>query len=267
MNQNKKIYTIDLLKVILPLILLIVWFLIPVTFKVQEYILPTPKSIFLQGTDFIFGSYKISPYSGTFLSHSIESLVRVLLGFLIALLVGLPLGILTGYFSKVHRLFDPLINLIRMVPGIGWLPIAMIWFGVGNATTVFLIALAAFFPIYLNSAQGVRQIPLKIIQAGRMLGAKGRVLFMTIIIPASMPSIVGGMRLGLGICWAYLVLGELTGVSKGLGAVMMDSRMLGNIDIVILCMICIAFWGKITDMVLMWTVKKLGLYREELKNE
>lgn len=189
--------------------------------------------------------------------HTLASIVRVFSGFCIALVSGVTLGILTGRFLTMNRLLDPILHLLRMIPGIGWLPIAMVWLGIGNKTTIFLISFAAFFPIYLNTAQGVRHVSEKMIRAGQMLGAEGWTLFSTVIIPAATPSIVAGMRLGLGICWAYLVLGELTGVAKGLGAVMMDARMLGNVDIIIVCMISIAFWGKLTDQILVKITDKI----------
>lgn len=266
MKRSAFFLGIDILNVVLPALIVTAWLIMSAMLDVPEYIMPSPKQIFVQMADFILGSYKLTPYSGGFWIHSLASIGRVVGGFAIATLLGLPLGILTGHFSNMHRLFDPLVHILRMVPGIGWLPIAMVWFGVGNSTTIFLISLAAFFPVYLNTAQGVRHVPEKVIQAGRMLGADGYVLFTTIIVPAAMPSILAGMRLGLGVCWAYLVLGELTGVSKGLGAVMMDSRMLGNVDIIIICMISIAFWGKITDKALLLLMRRFQLHREVVKN-
>jgi len=116
------------------------------------------------------------------------------------------------------------INGLRSVPGISWLPLAMIWFGIGIKTTIFLVALAAFFPIYLNAAASARQISPLLLQAGAMMGVKRLKGTFAILLPGSMPHIMTGLRLGLGISWAYLVLGELTGVPNGLGAVIMDAR-------------------------------------------
>lgn len=117
------------------------------------------------------------------------------------------------------------------MPGISWLPLALVWFGIGMRTTVFLVALAAFFPVYLNTAAGARQIDPLLYRAGAMMGIGRLRGVFAILLPAAMPQIIGGLRLGLGISWAYLVLGELTGVANGLGAVIMDARMLGRIDI------------------------------------
>jgi NitT/TauT family transport system permease protein len=150
----------------------------------------------------------------------------------------------------VRRLLSGSINAVRAVPGISWLPLALVWFGIGMKTTVFLVALAAFFPIYLNAAAGARQVSLLLLQAGAMMGV-GRVRgTFAILIPGAMPHIITGLRLGLGISWAYLVLGELTGVPNGLGAVIMDARMLGRIDIIIVGIILIAALGQASDQLL-----------------
>jgi len=130
------------------------------------------------------------------------------------------------------------------------LPLAMVWFGIGMKTTVFLVALAAFFPIYLNTASGARQVNPIHYQAGAMLGVSRLRGVFTILLPASMPQIIAGLRLGLGIAWAYLVLGELTGVPNGLGAVIMDARMLGRIDMIGVGIIVIAILGRVCDLLL-----------------
>jgi NitT/TauT family transport system permease protein len=147
------------------------------------------------------------------------------------------------------------IHAARSVPGIAWLPLALVWFGIGMPATVFLVGLAAFFPIYLNTANGARQINPLLYQSGAMLGI-GRVRgVFAILIPAAMPQIVAGLRLGLGIAWAYLVLGELTGVSEGLGAIIMDARMLGRIDMILVGIIVIAVMGRLSDDLLQLLLK------------
>lgn len=201
----------------------------------------------------------MTPYGGTLFTHTLASVKRVAVGFGLAAAVGLPLGFLTGRLVFAKKSLDPTIHLIRIIPGIGWLPIAMVWFGVGEKTTLFLISLAAFFPIYVNAAQGASSVSPLLIRAGRMLGANKLTLFTTVVIPAALPSTIAGLRLGLGLSWAYLVLGELTGVTKGLGAVMMDARMLGHVDMVIVSMVCIGLLGRISDMILVGFFKRFQL--------
>jgi NitT/TauT family transport system permease protein len=243
---------IDPLGFVLPLIFLIVWYSATASGRIPSYLLPSPERFLRFLVDFATGTAKLSPYSGTLMENLTASCIRVLCGFGIAAFFGLVSGFLTGRIRLIKRILDPTVNLIRAVPGIGWLPIAMVWFGVGEKTTVFLIALAAFFPIYINAAHGASEVPLLLIRAGRMLGANRIELFRSVILPSAIPSVVVGLRLGMGVSWAYLVLGELTGVSKGLGAVMMDSRMLGQIELIPVTMVCIAILGKLTDMLLLY---------------
>ena len=153
--------------------------------------------------------------------------------------------------NRVFRgIFDPPIEFYRPLPPLGYLPLTVIWFGIGVKTTVFLVALAVFFPVYLNAAAGARQIDPLLLQAGAMMGVNRIRGTFAILLPGAMPHIMTGLRLGLGISWAYLVLGELTGVPNGLGAVIMDARMLGRIDIIVVGIILIAAIGRVTDQLL-----------------
>ncbi len=235
---------------IIPGILLTTWFAVTGSGWVPGYLLPDPIRVAEAGYDYLFAPVGSAPYAGRFLSDASASLLRVTLGFTLAVALGIPLGILSGRVAACRYLMSTTINGLRAVPGISWLPLAMVWFGIGIRTTVFLVALAAFFPIYINTGAGARQINPLLYQAGAMLGV-GRIRsIFAILIPAAMPQIISGLRLGLGIAWAYLVLGELTGVSNGLGAVIMDARMLGRIDIIIVGIIIIAGMGRLTDVLL-----------------
>ncbi|AFA49400.1 nitrate/sulfonate/bicarbonate ABC transport system permease protein SsuC [Acetobacterium woodii DSM 1030] len=207
--------------------------------------------------DFIFGGAQLTPYSGKMMDNLWVSCLRVLIGFGLAAAAGILLGFLSGRKRFIRRMIDPLIQMIRTVPGIGWLPLALIWFGIGEGTTVFLIALAAFFPIYLNVVDGASSVPESFIRAGQMLGADQMSLFRTVIFPSAFPSMVVGLRLGLGVSWAYLVLGELTGVSLGLGAVLMDSRMLGQVEMIPVTMLVIAVMGFISDRLLIFICRQI----------
>lgn len=240
----------DILGIIIPGLVLVIWYVVTQVGLVPAYLLPSPAQLGRVVLDFAVGTWELNPYSNTLWAHVVASSFRVLQGFSLAVIIGLPLGVLSGRLNVVHRLVDPSINLIRSVPGIGWLPLAMVWLGVGEKTTLFLIALAAFFPIFINAAQGSRNVSDTYLRAGEMLGANKLALFTTIVFPAALPSILAGLRLGLGLSWGYLVLGELTGVNQGLGAVMMDSRMLGHVDMVMVSMLYIAILGWLSDLLL-----------------
>lgn len=240
-----------LLGFVLPAAVIVLWQVIVVLGAVPAYKLPSPLRIMAVLWDFITGSAGITPYAGTCLHHLLESLRRVITGFLVASALGVPLGFLTGRSRLFRQMFEPFVHVIRAIPGIGWLPVAIVWFGVGEGNTLFLIALASFFPIYVNTVHGAQEVPELFIRAGQMMGAEGFTLFSTVLFPAAFPQIAVGLRLGLGVAWAYLVLGEVTGVNEGLGAVMTDGRMLGHVDIVLATMIVIAAVGKLTDLLLL----------------
>ena len=235
---------------ILPGALILSWFAASHSGLVPPYLLPSPATIVKTGYTYIFSTPGEAPYAGRFLSDAAASTARVFTGFLAAVVWGIPLGILSGRLQVVNRLMSGPINALRAVPGISWLPLAMVWFGIGLKTTVFLVALAAFFPIYLNAAAGARQVNPLLLQAGAMMGVNRLRGTFAILLPCAMPHMITGLRLGLGISWAYLVLGELTGVPNGLGAVIMDARMLGRIDIIVVGIILIAIIGRLSDTLL-----------------
>lgn len=239
--------TRQLLPWVLPASCLIGWLLVAESGVIPGYLLPHPRDILNAAAVYMFAEPGTAPYAGRFFSDFQASALRVFLGFALAVLLGLPLGMLSGRLAKVNQLLETTVNALRAVPGICWLPLAMIWFGIGLKTTIFLVALAAFFPIYLNVEAGARQVNPLLLQAGAMMGVRRLRGTFAVLLPAAMPHIVTGLRLGLGISWAYLVLGELTGVPNGLGAVIMDARMLGRIDIIVVGIILIALIGRLSD--------------------
>jgi sulfonate transport system permease protein len=234
----------------IPSACLLCWFAVSQGGLAPSYLLPHPLDVGAAGYRYIFGARGEGPYAGRFLGDALASLIRVGGGFAIAVVLGLPLGLLSGRTPAIQRLLGTSVNGLRAVPGISWLPLAMVWFGIGTKTTLFLIALAGFFPIYLNAAVGARQIDPLLLQSGAMMGAGKVRRILGILVPGSMPHILSGLRLGLGISWAYLVLGELSGVPNGLGAFIMDARMVGRIDMIVVGIIIIAVIGRLSDQLL-----------------
>ncbi len=257
---------VDLVGWIVPAVVVLVWLWLSASGQIPAYKLPSPVALLRVLADFASGSLGVTPYSGALWENLGVSLLRVLAGFFMAGSLGMLMGFLTGRITVLRRLFDPVIHLLKAVPGIGWLPIAIVWFGVGEGNTLFLMSLAAFFPIYVNTAAGAAGIPETYIQAGQMLGAQGFRLFRSVIFPSAFPQTAVGLRLGLGVAWAYLVLGEVTGVTKGLGAIMSDARMLGHVDMVLAAMIVIAVAAKVTDFLLVVICRRI-YPRGGMKNE
>ena len=235
---------------VIPFLLLCLWWTVSATGLMPAYLLPSPLSTIQAGYVYIFGQPGEGPYAGRFLTDAGASLLRVGCGFALAVAVGLPLGILSGRLWIVRKLMSTSVNALRAVPGITWLPLALVWFGIGMKTTIFLVALAAFFPVYLNAAAGAGQVNPLLLQAGAMMGVRRLRGTFAILLPGAMSHLMTGLRLGLGVSWAYLVLGELTGVPNGLGAVIMDARMLGRIDMIVVGIIIIAVIGRVSDQLL-----------------
>ncbi len=246
-----------LLPWLIPAALLLVWLLAGVKSWIPDYLLPPPDRVAAALFSYICAEPHSTPYAGRFWSDLPASLMRVLSGFGLATLLALPLGIMSGRVRAVEGLLSTTLNAVRTVPGICWLPLTLVWFGVGRGATIFLVALAAFFPVYLNAADGARRINPLLYRSGAMLGIGPWRGVFAILMPACMPQIITGLRLGLGLAWAYLVLGELTGVSDGLGAVIMDARMIGRIDMILTGIIVIAVVGRLSDLLLKTGLKLL----------
>ena len=239
-----------LLPMLLPLAVLAAWTVLSSSDLAPAYLLPGPAAVFEAGVRYVFAAPGQGPYAGRFFTDLLASLGRVFAGFGLAALLGVPLGLCSGRVVTVNRLFASTIGGLRAVPGICWLPLALIWFGIGFRTTVFLVALAAFFPIYQNALTGARSVAPIYYQAGAMLGVSRLRGVFAILLPLAMPNLLTGLRLGMGISWAYLVLGELTGVPDGLGAVIMDARMLGQPDMILVGILLIALVGRLCDRLL-----------------
>lgn len=235
---------------LLPLAALTAWCLASGTGLVPAYLLPSPWDVMKTASIYIAGEPGHGPYAGRFLGDLGASLSRVLTGFALAATLAIPFGICSGRIALINRALAGTIGGLRAVPGICWLPLALIWFGIGIKTTVFLVALAAFFPIYQNALTGARLVDPIYYQAGAMLGVSRLRGVFAILLPMAMPNIMAGLRLGLGIAWAYLVLGELTGVPDGLGAVIMDARMAGQTAMILVGIILIAVIGRSGDWLL-----------------
>ena len=235
----------------LPATILCLWLMADATGRIEGHRIPRPGRVWETALHYFGPARHGKSFSGRFLSDFTSSGTRVLLGFGLAILVGLPLGVLSGRRLIAERFFSHFVNGIRAVPSIALFPLALLWFGVGTPTTVFLIAVAAFFPIYLNTLSGIRGVSPLLLRAGAMLGVDRLRGTFLILLPAAMPQIRTGLRLGLGITWAYLVLGELTGVPDGLGAVIMDARTTGRVDMIVVGIVTIAVIGRVSDRLLL----------------
>jgi NitT/TauT family transport system permease protein len=210
-------------------------------------LIPSPREVAVMMYDFSFGGIYDDAFSGTIVTHILRSMERVYGGFFIAAALGIPLGLMIGRVKLARQLLDPTISLLRPIPVTAWLPLSMILFGLGPNAAIFLVFLGAFYPILLNTIFGVRSVDPRLFEAASMLGCTGSAMFRQIVLPASMPAIFNGLRLGHGFAWILIVVGEMTGVPTGLGSVIMDGRTLSRTDLAIVGMIVIGVLGFLTD--------------------
>lgn len=244
-----------LLALILPLAILIGWHL--ATSGRAYSLIPPPAEVATALYDLAFGGVYDDAFSGTLLTHVVASVSRVYGGFALAVLVALPLGLLIGRVPLVRQMLDPLLQILRPIPVTAWLPLAMIMFGIGPRSAFFLVFLGAFYPVLLNTVFGVRSVEPRLFEAASMLGCQGSAQFAKVVLPAAMPAIFTGLRLGLGFAWVVIVIGEMTGVPTGLGAMIMEARQLSRTEIVICGMIAIGLAGFVSDRLVMLLGRRL----------
>jgi NitT/TauT family transport system permease protein len=231
-----------------PVVFLVFWWL--ATKDRQFGLIPPPAEVGKTLWDLAFGGIYDDAFSATLLTHLLASASRVYGGFLLAAAIALPLGMLIGRVTAIRAALEPTLQLLRPVPVTAWLPLSMIIFGIGPASAFFLVSLGAFYPILVNTIFGVRSVDPRLFEAASMLGASPASMFPKVVLPAALPGIFTGLRLGLGFAWVVIVVGEMTGVQTGLGAIIMEARQLSRTEIVIAGMIVIGLVGFLSDQVI-----------------
>jgi sulfonate transport system permease protein len=192
--------------------------------------------------------------AGDLWKHLGVTAARVAVGFLLGATAGTFLGGLTGYLSAARRLLDPMLQSLRSVPSIAWVPLFLLWLGIGETSKIALISVGAFFPVYLNLSVAMRHVDCKLIEVGRLYRLSNFEMVRRIVLPAVLPEYIVGLRSGLGLAWMFVVAAELLGASSGLGYLMVDGQMTGRAAIIIASIILFATCGKMTD----WMMSAVG---------
>jgi NitT/TauT family transport system permease protein len=222
-------------------VLLAAWWLIVV--KTHSVIFPTPWQVVTGTAELI--------EDGTLWRHIGASLMRVGVGFSLAVLVAVPLGLWLGWVRGAYVTLNPLFQILRPISPIAWIPIAILWFGVGNASPIYLIFISSVFPMIVQTTAGVHTIERRYLRAAQNFGVSRYTLFRQVVIPAVLPQIIVGMRIGLGVAWLVVVAAEMIALRSGLGYLIIDSRNAGNrYDLVIAGMIIIGLIGLLLDGVM-----------------
>jgi NitT/TauT family transport system permease protein len=222
---------------VMALIIAAWWIVVVATASV---VFPTPWQV-------VTGTLELAS-DGTLFEHIGASLFRVGVGFGLAVLVAVPLGLWMGWVDGAYRTLNPIFQMLRPISPIAWIPIAILWFGVGNVSPIFLIFLSSVFPMVVQTTVGVHTIQKRYLRAAANFGVSRGTLFRQVVIPATLPQVIVGMRIGLGVAWLVVVAAEMIALRSGLGYLIMDSRNAGNrYDLVIAGMIIIGLIGLLLD--------------------
>lgn len=241
---------------LVPLAVLLLWEACARAGFVSPVVLPSPLAVAAkwwasvlpaQAHDAAAQSWLVWALSGEMLHDAVASLYRVVVGFLIGAVLALPLGLVMGASPRLYALFNPLIQVLRPIPPIAYIPLAILWFGLGNPPSFFLIAIGAFFPVMMNTIAGVRQVDGIYLRAARNLGVGQWTMFLRVILPAATPYILAGVRIGIGTAFIVVIVSEMIAVNDGLGFRILEAREFMWSDKIIAGMLTIGLLGLAID--------------------
>lgn len=239
-------YFIEYLALIISIIS--VWTIMSNQGHLNTIILPAPNSILETIVELVA--------DGALFTNMFISVSRVLQGYLLAAFLGISLGILIGLSKHLDRVTELIIQMIKPIPPIAWIPLVILWFGIGESGKVFLIFLGGFFTILINVVDGIHQTDPKLVEVSRSMETPFWKHISLMVIPGAAPNIFTGLRTGLSSCWMCVVAAELVSSTTGLGYLIMDARQFGQTDVVIVGMLTIGIVGKIMDSLLRFAEKK-----------
>ncbi|MCC4620509.1 aliphatic sulfonate ABC transporter permease SsuC [Xanthomonas cassavae CFBP 4642] len=225
---------------LLPLAVVTAWQIAASTGWLPERILPAPDAVLRAAATLV--------QSGELWQHLAISSWRAALGLAIGGSIGLALGLLTGVSRVAERLLDSSLQMLRNVPHLALIPLVILWFGIDEGAKLFLVALGTFFPIYLNTYHGIRSVDPALIEMARNYGLRGPQLFVDVLLPGALPSILVGLRFALGLMWLTLIVAETISASSGIGYLAMNAREFLQTDIVVVAIVLYALLGKLADL-------------------
>lgn len=229
----------------IPVLIILIWQVLSMYIQ-NSFILPGWEIIIpvlIHPAEPLFGGASL-------FENSIISLQRVLYGFLLAVAIAVPLGLVCGWSRSAEDYVNPIIQILRPVPPIAWMPLAIAWFKIGFGSLIFIIFIGSFFPVFISTIEGVRSIRIRWLEVAQTLGATTLEKFKTVVIPGALPSIWTGLRLAFGVAWMCLVAAEmLPGTSAGLGYLIMFAYNLGQIQVIVAGMIVIGVIGIVSDYI------------------
>jgi len=192
---------------------------------------------------------------GVLTDHLLRSGVRVLIGFCAGSVTGVAIGIVMGWNENMNRTLHPILSLLYPIPALGWLPLLMIWVGIGEMLPILIIFICSFFPILYNTVTGIRGVSNDFIKAAKTMGASNIRILTTVLLPIALPNIFTGLRLEAGMAWRVIIAAEMVAIPTGIGALMMKAESLMRMDIIIICLMILS--------VVCFSIEKLFLYIEQ----
>lgn len=237
-----------ILPVITIILFITIWHLAASSGKYTSYQLPGPAVVYGGLLELLEG--------GTLWGHIRASLYRFGIAFILAVCAGVSLGLIMGWYTRMLRALDPLVQVLRPISPIAWFPLAVLWFKTGDPPAIFIIFLSAFFPILLSTVSAVRGVDQVYLKVARNFGTRERDMLKKVVIPAAFPNIMVGLHIALGTGWIHLVAGEMLGAQSGLGFLIVDARNFLRTDWVISGMLVIGFLGLLLDRGIGWLEKK-----------
>lgn len=237
-----------LLPWIIPTTLIIIWQALSTLGIISSRVLPSPIEIVISAHELTL--------NGQLISDVWISLKRVFWGFIIGGGIGFFFGLINGLSKLSESLIDSSIQMVRNIPHLALLPLVILWFGIEEESKIFLVALGTFFPIYINTFHGIRNVDSSLVEMAKVYELKGLSLFWNVIFPASLPSILVGVRFALGTAWVTLIVAETIAANSGIGYMAMNAREFMQLDIVLLSIILYALLGKFSDVIAKMIEKK-----------
>ncbi len=233
-------------------VLIVIWSVLERIGFINPITLPAPETIFFTAASML--------KDGSLEKQLVTSIIRVLEGYSLVSVLGITLGLMLGLSDRLRTKCDLIIQILRPIPALGWIPLAILWFGIDESSKVFIIFLGGFFVVLINVMDGIRQVDSKLIEVANVLEVSRLRMILTLIIPAALPSIFTGLRVALASCWACVVAAELVASSSGIGYMLMNARQFSMSDVVMVGMLSIGVTGKLMDFLLKQVENRITNY-------
>lgn len=241
MKKINKWYKNQLIPWLLPIVTIVLWQILGQSEIISSSILPTPLNV-------VDAAIQLTS-SGKLQEHVLISTQRALIGFFIGGIIGFILGLLNGTVKFFEITTDTTMQMIRTIPHLALIPLVILWFGIGESAKIFLVALGVMFPVYINTFSGIQNVDRKLIEMGTVYGLSKWKLFVNIILPGALSSILVGIRYALGVMWMSLIVAETIGADSGIGFMATSAREFMQMDIVVLTIVLYSILGKLSDVI------------------